>query len=138
MKNTQGYSGTPLVKKLGIKSGFRVKTKNAPVNYLELIAQVPDNVKISSRLRGQIDMWHIFSLSRNELSRMLVIALSEIKQDGMVWVSWPKKSSGVVSEITEDTIRDIALPMGLVDIKVCAINEIWSGLKLVIRKELRK
>ena len=126
------------MKKLGIKTGFRVKTKNAPDNYLELIAQLPDNVKVSNRQRGQIDLWHIFSQSRNELSKMLVLALSEIEQDGMVWVSWPKKGSAVRSEITEDTIRDIALPMGLVDVKVCAINEVWSGLKLVIRKELRK
>lgn len=99
---------------------------------------MPDNVQVSSRLSGHINLWHVFSQSRNELSQTLRIALSEIEQDGMIWVSWPKKSSGVKSEISEETIREIALPMGLVDIKVCAIDETWSGLKLVIRKELRK
>jgi hypothetical protein len=132
-----GYSGTPLVKKLGIKPSFRIKTKNAPENYLDLIAPLPDAVRLSERFRRDVDLWHLFSTSRNELSTVLNRALSEIKQNGMIWVSWPKKSSGVKSEITEDTVRDVALPMGLVDVKVCAIDETWSGLKLVIRKELR-
>ena len=138
MTQTSGYSGTPLVKKLGIKESFRIKAKNAPDNYLELLAPLPDAVHISSRLRGSIDLWHMFTRSRRELTQLLGYALADIRQNGMIWVSWPKKSSGVASDITEDTVRKCALPMGLVDVKVCAIDETWSGLKLVIRKELRK
>ena len=135
--NEMGYSGTPLSKKLGIKRQFRVKTKNTPANYLELLSPIPSGVKFSPRLRATVDIWHLFTKSRTELVRVLNVAMGEIRQDGAIWVSWPKKSSGVSSEITEDTIREIALPMGLVDVKVCAIDATWSGLKLVIRKELR-
>jgi len=82
-------------------------------------------------------LWHLFVTKRKELSEQLVVALKEMNRDGMVWVSWPKKSSGVDSEVTEGTIREFCLPMGLVDVKVCAVDETWSGLKLMIRKELR-
>ena len=132
-----GYSGKPLFKKLGIKPGFRLKTKNAPSDYLTLVAPVPQNVKISTRFQIDIDLWHLFTKSKSELERLLPIAQSQIKQNGMIWVSWPKKSSGVESTVAEDTIREICLPMGLVDVKVCAVDSTWSGLKLVIRKELR-
>lgn len=132
-----GYSATPLAKKLGIKPGFRVKTARAPDHYEELLAPIPEGVGISSRFRNQVDLWHLFVTSRSELPGGLKRALSEIPRDGMIWVSWPKKSSGVVSDMTEDAIRDAALPLGLVDIKVCAIDDTWSGLKLVIRKNLR-
>ncbi len=132
-----GYSGTPLYKKLGIKSHCRVKTRNAPPGYLQLLSPVPEGAKISSRLKPPVDLWHVFTTSRSELSRLLSAAIGEIRQDGAIWVSWPKKSSGVPSEITEDTVRELALPMGLVDVKVCAIDATWSGLKLVIRKALR-
>lgn len=133
-----GYSGTPLCKKLGIKAGFRIKTRNAPPNYEALIQPLPENVELSTRLRNDVDLWHLFSKSKTELAKQLKICQKQIKQDGMIWVSWPKKTSGVPSTITEDTIREVALPMGLVDIKVCAVDDTWSGLKLVIRKELRK
>ncbi len=132
-----GYSGTPLFKKLGIKPGFRVKVRNQPADYLELLAGVPPDAKISGGLRGDIDLWHLFTRSATELERLLPTAMEQIKRDGMIWVSWPKKSSGVASDITEDTVRAVALPIGLVDVKVCAVDETWSGLKLVIRKELR-
>ncbi len=132
-----GYSGRALVDKLGIKAGFRIKTSNAPQHYLELIAPIPSGVNISSRLRREIDVWHVFTTSKAELVRILKSARQQIRSDGMIWVSWPKKSSGVKSGVTEDTIREVALPMGLVDIKVCAVDAVWSGLKLVIRKELR-
>ena len=132
-----GYSGTPLAKKLGIKSGFRVKTTNAPPNYLALVEPVPDFVSFSRKFRREIDLWHLFTTRRAELAKHLGACQKQIKQDGMVWVSWPKKSSKVPSEITEDTVREIALPLGLVDVKVCAVDDVWSGLKLVIRKELR-
>lgn len=133
-----GYSGTPLAKKLGFKEGFRVKTKNVPEEYVEWLEPLPAEVKISSGLRNQIDLWHLFTTKKSELESTLKSAIKQIKQDGMIWVSWPKKSSGVESEITEDTVRDVCLPMGLVDVKVCAVSDVWSGLKLVIRKELRR
>lgn len=129
-----GYSGTPLAKKLGIKAGFRIKTKNAPNNYFELLSPIPADVLISANIRANVNLWHLFTASEGELSRTLPIAKRQITQDGMIWVSWPKKSSGVPSQITEDTIRSVALPLRLVDVKVCAVDDIWSGLKLVIRK----
>lgn len=132
-----GYSGTPLVDKLGIKPGHRVRVQNAPEDYAELVAPLPRDVTLSSRLRSRIDVWHVFTRSRTELKRTLPRARAAIVPDGMVWVSWPKKSSGVPSQITEDTVRALALPLGFVDVKVCAVDEVWSGLKLVVRKSLR-
>lgn len=138
MRNlSSGYSGTPLVKKLGVRTGFRVKVKNAPQQYRDLLEPLPDDVQISARLRKPIDLWHLFTRRRAELQRRLTQAREEIRQDGMIWVSWPKKASGVASEVTEDTVREMAFPIGLVDVKVCAVDAVWSGLKLVIRKELR-
>ena len=133
-----GYSGTPLATKLDIKPGFRVKIKNAPANYRRLLDPLPNDVLISPRLRNEIDLWHLFTASRSELSSQLQSCLTQIRQDGMIWVSWPKKSSAVETDITEDTIRELALPLGLVDVKVCAIDETWSGLKLVIRRSNRR
>lgn len=132
-----GYSGTPLAKKLGIKEGYRVRTSGAPTDYLELVNPLPPNVTISSSISKKIDVWHIFTKSSSELESKLPTLMGAIQPDGTIWVSWPKKSSGVPSTATEDSIREIALPLGLVDVKVCAIDEIWSGLKLVVRKELR-
>lgn len=103
-----------------------------------MVSPLPDGVQISRALRKDIDIWHLFTASLDELSRMLSVAKGGIKKDGIIWVSWPKKSSGIPSEVTEDTIRNYALTLGLVDVKVCTVDEIWSGLKLVIRKELRK
>ena len=132
-----GYSSTPLLKKLGLKSGARVFTRRAPDDYARLLGSLPQGLRISSRLRGTVDVVHVFTARRRELERELPVLMQRIRPEGMIWVSWPKKSSGVASEITEDTIREVALPLGLVDIKVCAVDEVWSGLKLVIRKELR-
>lgn len=132
-----GYSGTPLWKKLGIKPGFRVKVKNQPVNYMELVFPPPANVVISPCLHAPVDMWHLFTASQAELINLLPKCQQEIKPNGMIWVSWPKISSGVPSEITEGDIRDAALLRGLVDVKVASVDATWSGLKLVIRKELR-
>ena len=129
-----GYSGKALGRKLGIKSWTRVKTRNAPANYQQLLGPLPNSVQLSSRLRGPVDLVHIFSIARAQLAAELRRALDDIDQDGAVWVSWPKKASGVRTDITEDVIREVALPMGLVDVKVCAVDETWSGLKLVIRK----
>ncbi len=133
-----GYSATPLARKLGIKKDFRIRTSHPPSDYLELIGSLPNGVHVSSTVRKDIDIWHVFSKSLSELRTQLKQSTKAIRPDGMIWVSWPKKSSGVTTDITEDRIRELALPMGLVDVKVCAVDETWSGLKLVIRKELRK
>lgn len=133
-----GYSGTPLAKKLGIKEGLRVRVTNAPSNYLELVSPIPENVLVSSSIQKDIDIWHLFSRSLSDLKYQLKESITRIRPDGMIWASWPKKSSGVATDITEDKIREVALPMRLVDVKVCAVDKTWSGLKLVVRKELRK
>ena len=133
-----GYSGTPLVKKLGIKAGTTLLPVGAPPEYLKLVAPLPENVTLAKRAIPELDMVHIFTRRRAELAAALKKYKSHIKQDGAIWVSWPKKASKVPTDITEDTIRELALPMGLVDIKVCAVDETWSGLKLVIRRVNRK
>ncbi len=142
---TTGYSGTPLAKKLGLKPGMTVMVVGFSGDYSELVAPVPDGVRILDEgpvaiapgSDSAVDVLHLFTNSRDELFRVLDEARGVIKQDGMIWVSWYKKAAKLPTEITEDTIRDAALPMGLVDVKVCAVDEKWSGLKLVIRKELR-
>ena len=132
-----GYSGTPLCKKLGLKSGSRVVAKRAPTEYLSLLAPLPPDVVMRSRVTTTTDVVHLFCLTRAELQRDLTALRHTIRADAALWISWPKKASKVPTDITEDVIRTVALPMGYVDIKVCAVSEIWSGLKLVIRKELR-
>jgi hypothetical protein len=134
---TAGYSGTPLAKKLGIKESFTVAAINAPQNYSELLHPLPDNVKIVSEAKPSSDMVHLFTNSRDELFSGLARYKDLIKMDGMIWVSWYKKAAKLPTEITEDLIRETAFPLGLVDIKVCAVDEKWSGLKLVIRRENR-
>lgn len=133
-----GYSGTPLAKKLGIKAGATLCLLGAPENYLGLVAPLPGGVKLLKSLRDTADIVHIFATQRPKLSKALRDSLSKMRPDAAIWVSWPKKASRVETDITEDTIREIALPMGLVDIKVCAVDATWSGLKLVIRREKRK
>ena len=135
---TAGYSGTPLAKKLGIKDGFNVLVLNAPANYRELLDPLPANVTIAGTTSvANLDFLHFFTNSRDELFRGLAEYRNLIKQDGMIWVSWYKRAAKLPTEITEDIVRDAALPLGLVDVKVCAVDEKWSGLKLVIRKENR-
>lgn len=133
-----GYSDTPLAKKLGFKAGSRIRVSNAPANYDALLVPRPKNVLISRTIRTNIDIWHYFTKSSSQLRIAVPRMQTAIRQDGMIWISWPKKAAKVETDVTEDVIRDIALPLGLVDIKVCAVNATWSGLKLVIRKELRK
>lgn len=134
---TAGYSGTPLAKKLGIASGSRVLTISAPDGYPDWLAPLPEDVAFSAKLRGDTTLVHLFCDRRAELERQLASLRKTIQPAAAVWVSWPKKASKVPTDITEDTIRELALPLGFVDIKVCAVSDIWSGLKLVIRKELR-
>jgi hypothetical protein len=133
-----GYSGAPLAKKLGIKPGCRLFVADAPKNYAELVAPLPEGVQLTAKLRTDTDVVHVFSTRRAKLAEALRSCLAKMKPDGAIWVSWPKKASRMETDITEDTIRQLALPMGLVDIKVCAVDETWSALKLVLRKEKRK
>lgn len=129
-----GYSGTPLARKLGIKPGSRLFVAGAPPDYKKLVAPLPDGVKILSRMTSDTDIAHLFSTRRDDLAAQIRSTLAQLKSDGAIWVSWPKKAAKVPTDITEDTIREVALPLGLVDIKVCAVDEVWSGLKLVRRK----
>jgi hypothetical protein len=137
MDRVAGYSGTPLAKKLGIKAGSAVVVLGGPANYRRLVAPLPEGVTLAERASGTSDLVHVFSTSRAELAQALKRLRSKLKADAAVWVSWPKKSAKVATDITEDTIREVALPLGFVDIKVCAVDETWSGLKLVVRKTLR-
>jgi hypothetical protein len=133
-----GYSGTPLWKKLGHKTGMSAYVDGGPANYRSLLALPPDvRIEWLTHPKRDIEFVHLFATSASELKAKLKSYRTKIVPDGVIWVSWPKKSSGVKTDITEDTIRGVALPMGLVDIKVCAVDEVWSGLKLVIRKENR-
>jgi hypothetical protein len=132
-----GYSGTPLAKKLGIGAGCRLYLRDAPDDYQALLAPLPAGLEVVRRIGADTDVIHVFATRRAQLERALVSSLKAMRADAVIWVSWPKKSSGLASEITEDTVRELALPLKLVDIKVCAVDDIWSGLKLVIRKEAR-
>jgi hypothetical protein len=132
-----GYSRTPLVRKLGIGAGDEVFLVGAPENYGDLVDPLPNGVRFVRRLTPETDIVHVFATRRARLEKAIATARAKIKSDGVIWASWPKKSSAVMTDITEDTIREIALPLGLVDVKVCAVDEVWSGLKLVIRKENR-
>lgn len=138
MLTPAGYSGTPLVKKLGLKEGMTFYAANAPEHYFDLLGELPANLKLIRRLQGSIDFMHLFVTQTKDLTDLLPKCLVRLTPDGTIWASWPKKASKVPTDITEDVIRDVALPLGLVDVKVCAVDEVWSGLKLVIRKELRK
>ena len=127
-----GYSGTPLAKKLGIKQGFKVMLINAPDHYMELFTDMPSDVYFESDETFKKDLIHFFTSKNDELLTQLPGLKTMIKPNGMIWVSWPKKASRVLSDVTEDLIRDLAFRIGLVDVKVCAVDETWSGLKLVI------
>jgi hypothetical protein len=133
-----GYLGRPLAAKLGIKPGWRVLVRNPPEDYRELVEGLPVDVEICEDLPGEVEMVHLFTRSRDDLAASLPALLPRIRQDGRIWVSWPKRASGVPADVTEDTVREVALPLGLVDVKVCAVDDTWSGLKLVIRKENRR
>ena len=132
-----GYSGTPLSKKLGLKPPMTLAAIGAPADYPEWLAPLPEGVRITSRAGAAPVAVHLFVTRRAELGKRLMALRKDLEPSGFVWVSWPKKSSGVATDITEDTIREVALPLGFVDIKVCAVSDVWSGLKLVIRKSER-
>jgi hypothetical protein len=133
-----GYSGTPLAKKLGIKPGFRVHEMDAPAEYRAWLAPLPDGVAFEPRVgKANCDVVHLFVEAFAALCRGLPQARRTIVPAGAIWVSWHKKSSGIPTDVTEDVVRRLALTTDLVDVKVCAVTDIWSGLKLVVRKHLR-
>jgi hypothetical protein len=137
MKAGAAYSGTPLSKKLGIKAGSRVHLVQAPDGHRSALAPLPDSVEFVASLSNTTDLIHLFSTRKAHLEKTLPAVRRKMRADAVVWVSWPKKASQVETDLTEDVVRTIALPLGLVDVKVCAIDEVWSGLKLVVRKKLR-
>ena len=128
-----GYSGTPLVQRLGIKAGMRVHFMDAPRGYFEKTLGRTPTVVMMSRLKGPLDFVQFFCTGRQALEERFTAILDVLEPDGMLWVSWPKKASGVETDLTEDVIRAIALDHGVVDVKVCAVDDTWSGLKLVRR-----
>lgn len=134
---TAGYSGRPLAKKLGIREGSVLFPIGPPNNYIDLLTPLPAKVTILERPRSEIDLIHIFTNSRDELFSKLAESVRLIRQEGAIWVSWYKRAAKLPTEITEDVVREAAFPLGLVDVKVCAVDEKWSGLKLVIRRENR-
>ncbi|HEX6393556.1 MAG TPA: DUF3052 domain-containing protein [Acidimicrobiales bacterium] len=139
MESTAGYSGTPLPKKLGIKPGMHVALLHAPEGFEATLGLLPDDVAIQHGLRrGQrVDLIVGFVKEREHLARNIQWLVTNLPPEGAFWVAWPKKASKIASDMTERAVRDVALPIGWVDVKVCAIDNTWSALKLVLRKELR-
>ncbi|MEP6821155.1 MAG: DUF3052 domain-containing protein [Chthoniobacterales bacterium] len=135
---TAGYSGTPLVRKLGVRPNERLVALNAPENYAALLPGLPEGVKIVDRLRAGAQFAHLFVKERTVLAKRLRELREKLDDAGILWISWPKKASKVATDITEDVIREEALPLGFVDVKVCAVDGTWSGLKLMVRRENRK
>jgi len=132
-----GYSGTALAAKLGIKPGMRIHAVNAPPGYLELLAPLPEGARVLARPSPRRDIVHHFATRKADLAAALKAYRGKLDPGTPVWVSWPKKVAKLPTDITENAIRAVALPLGYVDVKVCAVAEVWSGLKLVVRKELR-
>ena len=132
-----GYSGTPLPQKLGIKPGMTLHVVDAPMDYSALIAPVGQKVAFATRLTKDVELLHAFVTRKDRLEDVLDRARAGLGAEAIVWVSWPKKAAKLATEVTEDTVRDMALPLGFVDVKVCAIDDTWSGLRVVWRKELR-
>jgi hypothetical protein len=135
--STAGYSGTPLAKKLGIGAGATVCAIDAPPDYTALLAPLPEDVRFGKTVSAAVDVAHLFVTQQTVLAKQLAALRRKLRPEAALWISWPTKASKQPTDITEDAIRKLALPLGFVDIKVCAVDETWSGLKLVIRKELR-
>ena len=133
-----GYSETPLVKKLGIKANHKVYLENAPEKYLSLLGKLPENVIFLDSLNEKADVIHLFAEVVEEMENALFEFKDKIVPNGSIWVSWYKKSAGIATDVTEDVIRNYALKNDLVDVKVCAVSDIWSGLKLVVPLKNRK
>lgn len=133
-----GYSGTPLVGKLGVRPNEKIAAINPPGNYAKMLTGLPDGVTITNRVPPKAKFVHLFVTRRAELEQRLATLRTKLDDTGILWVSWPKKAAKVETDITEDTIRAVGLPLGFVDVKVCAVDETWSGLKLMVRREHRK
>jgi hypothetical protein len=136
-KEMAGYSKTPLAQKLGIKAGTKVVSLGAPTGYRKWLAPLPDGVSFHEKAIAGSAFVHLFVRERRTLEKELKRLRNLLADAGVLWISWPKKASGVATDITEDVIREVCLPLGFVDIKVCAVDETWSGLKLMIRRENR-
>ena len=128
-----GYSGTPLVKKLGIKEGFRVALVGAPNGFQSELEGLPRGVSFVTSVQGQLDFILYFAKTRSELTRNFSRLAAKLKPAGMLWIAWPKRASGIATDLSDGVVREIGLDAGLVDVKVCAVNQVWSGLKFVIR-----
>jgi hypothetical protein len=135
--DTAGSSGTPLPRRLGLAPGQRIHLPGAPAGFADLLAPLPDGVRVLRRAVAPLDLVVAFTTSRADLARRLPVLQAALAPAGMLWVAWPKRASMVPTDVTEDVVRRVALPRGLVDVKVCAIDATWSGLKLVTRRELR-
>lgn len=133
-----GYSETPLLKKLGIAPGARMLVRQEPEGYWDWISPLPAGVEVKTRVAGTLDFVHLFVTKEAAFKKDVLRFRKLLEQNGMIWISWPKKSSKVPTDLNENIIRDFALKNGLVDVKVCAVDEVWSGLKLVIPVKLRK
>ena len=132
-----GYSGTPLPQKLGINPGARIAFIGAPDEFAKALGPLPAGITLSTKVRGPLDVIVFFTDKRAQLDKRIAALQAALEPAGGLWIAWPKKSSGVPTDITEDVLREVALPRGLVDNKVCAIDQIWSGLRLVIRRANR-
>lgn len=128
-----GYSGKPLAAKLGLRAGARLFAQDAPADYAALLGPLPEGVVRSRAADATVDIAHVFAIERDGLDRTLRAMRSALRDDAVLWISWPKKASKRPTTVTEDVIRELALPLGWVDVKVCAVSEVWSGLKLVVR-----
>jgi hypothetical protein len=133
-----GYSGTPLIKKIGIKPGHRIILRNHPSSFLKDLGAMPDGVAKTDKLAGKADVIVYFTASRAALERDFPGLMRVQQPDGMIWISWPKRASGKPTDLDENIVRDTGLALGVVDVKVCAIDETWSGLKFVVRLKDRK
>lgn len=135
-----GYSGTPLIKKLGIKDNFKIRLMGEPGYYIKMLDELP-GVKIQKTKFHDLDFIHLFEKDEAKLKQQIPILKKQLKQNGMIWISWPKKSSKLITTLTDLVVRNTAIANGLVDIKVCAVDEVWSGLKFVIpvnKRSLKK
>lgn len=132
-----GYSGTPLAGKLGLKPPMTLVALNAPREYPSWLGKLAPGIDLASKASAPLRAVHLFATNRGALEKQLASLRKRLEQRGFVWISWPKKASKVPTDITEDVIRAVALPLGFVDVKVCAVSEVWSGLKLVIRRSER-
>lgn len=137
MMRTPGYSGTPLARKLGVKEGHVVSVLDEPEGFREWLRPIPEGVRLRTSIGRAPDIVVVFATDRARLEPGLVEAAKAIFPDGAIWAAWPKRSAKVATDITEDTVRELTLPLGLVHNKVCAISEVWSGLRVVWRKEKR-